>query len=37
MKKLYISKQDQKRNAMTISFFGVAKWLESQKLRGLKK
>lgn len=37
MKKLYVSKQNQRKEPMTISFFEVAKWLDSQKLRGLKK
>lgn len=34
---LCISKQNQRKEPMTISFFEVAKWLESQRLRGLKK
>ena len=35
--KIYISKQDQKKNTMTISFYNVVKHLESKKLKSLKK
>ena len=37
MKKIYISKQDQKKKPMTISFYGVVNRLESERLKSLKK
>ena len=37
MKKIYLSKQEQKKDMMTFSLYGAVKQIESKRLKSIKK